>query len=279
LRDYGAAEQLGLEPTPDAYVASMVAVFREVWRVLRDDGTLWLNIGDSYAMRGGKVPQTKNLSCKPPEMRQRIKNAGLKPKDLVGIPWMLAFALRSDGWYLRSEIIWHKPNPMPEGVTDRPTKAHEQIFLLAKSERYWYDADAICEKSIRAGSIPGGQKYIGNGMRFNANGKNASSPVAETRNARSVWTISTRPFPGAHFATFPPEIPERCIKAGCPVGGIVFDPFNGAGTTGVVATGLGRDYVGLDINPDYLAMAARRIARPHARIKADRGEEIFPLFA
>jgi len=225
LRDYGTAGQLGLEATTDEYVANMVAVFRAVRRVLRDDGTLWLNLGDSYA--SGEVGRHDGISRSLPGMttkfeggkrQQQKRPPGLKPKDLGGIPWRVAFALQADGWWLRQDIIWHKPNPMPESVTDRCTKAHEYIFLLTKSARYYYDNEAVKEDAVRAGDIPGGNGHY---IQHSAGGHNkdgltacGQKPVAETRNKRSVWTVTTKPFKGAHFATFPPDLIEPCIKAG-----------------------------------------------------------------
>lgn len=258
LRDYGEPGQLGLEPTPGEYVARMVQVFREVRRVLRDDGTLWLNLSDSYAAArggtyqpaetlaggiGGKMPngettnRGRNGGYSPARDAQAI---GLKHKDLVGIPWRVAFALQQDGWYLRSDIIWAKPNPMPESVTDRPTKSHEYLFLLTKSPRYFYAADAIRETT--------------------------------DANARSVWTITTKPYAGAHFATFPPELPARCIKAGTTEGDTVLDPFSGSGTTAWVARNLGRRAIGIDLNADYLALAADRLKQLSLFADAVAGE-------
>jgi DNA modification methylase len=289
--------QLGLEPTPEEYVAKIVAVFREVRRVLRDDGTLWLNLGDSYAaQRGGTMMPAETLaggvggkgdarahrgranSCNggrqdetSPEFRSgpvAHRNAaafGLKHKDLVGIPWRVAFALQADGWYLRSDIIWSKPNPMPESVTDRPTKAHEYVFLLSKAAAYYYDADAISEQSIHAGRLvryDGSQKNCSAGDSVNdwATLIASDRTVTPTRNRRTVWHIATQPFPEAHFATYPEKLVEPCVLAGCPVGGTVLDPFTGSGTTGVVACRLGRDFIGIELNPEYAAMAERRIA-------------------
>lgn len=291
LRDYGIAGQIGLETTPDAFVAEMVAVFREVRRVLRDDGTLWLNLGDSYANdgkwgghTGGK--HVNALHCSP--IGRNKQYTGLKPKDLIGIPWRVAFALQADGWYLRQDIIWSKPNPMPESVTDRCTKAHEYIFMLSKSARYFYDNDAIKEpmKDVSLQRLsqpnvlsqPGGPKDPMNGNRSH---KKAINNQAERlikhekwktrfegwdqydkslgRNKRSVWEVATQPFTEAHFATFPPALIEPCIKAGCSVGGTVLDPFAGAGTTGMVADRLQRDAILIEINADYVAMAERRI--------------------
>lgn len=292
LRDYGVDGQIGLEPTPEAFVARLVEVFREVRRVLRADGTLWLNIGDSYCNTdkwggggGNTGKQTVSDNGEVPSWAVRRKRdhiPGIKPKDLVGIPWMVAFALRADGWWLRQEIIWNKPNPMPESVRDRCTKAHEHIFLLGKSERYFFDADAIAEgrtgnedaNGFRGGSYvgnePGKRQAIGNkrvkvrGLTPRHEGHINHTSLDETprgggRNKRSVWTIATQPFPEAHFATFPEELAETCIKAGCPAGGTVLDPFGGAGTTGLVADKLGRNAVLIELNPEYAAMAERRI--------------------
>jgi DNA modification methylase len=281
LRDYGVDGQIGLESTPEAYVAKMVAVFREVRRVLRDDGTCWLNLGDSYATTtkgdGGHNPkQDSNHGSWIPDRKWSIA-PGLKPKDLIGIPWRVAFALQADGWYLRSDIIWHKPNPMPESVRDRPTKAHEYLFLLSKSERYYYDAGAIAERSIDPESHRGrGRRFSDAFTQSDPQGKAATRTgfakltgrVFSTRNRRSVWTVTPKPFKGAHFATFPPKLIEPCILAGSPVGGRVLDPFNGAGTTGLVAVQCGRRYVGIDINPEYLAMSRERIKAAMKPIEA-----------
>jgi DNA modification methylase len=274
LRDYGTPGQLGLEPTPEEYVANMVDVFREVRRVLRDDGTLWLNLGDCYITSppGNKTPpkdldgnyrrkQERQLGHGESKeaIYQKIKCSGLKQKDLVGQPWRVAFALQADGWYLRSDIIWHKPNPMPESVTDRPTKAHEYIFLLSKSEKYYYDADAIREKGVYPAGTKGGK---GSQARNRQKGVNSRpeeyATYSGTRNKRTVWTVATRPFPGSHFATFPPELIEPCILAGSPKGGTVLDPFGGSGTTTMMAEKLGRDSVYIDLNPEYLDLAKER---------------------
>ena len=347
LRDYGCTGQIGLEATPEEYVAKLVAVFREVRRVLREDGTLWLNLGDSYSsgnsgqtirdssggVGGGKV---RNTHDQPSAManpgRKPVK--GMKPKDLIGIPWRVAFALQADGWYLRQDIIWHKPNPMPESVTDRCTKAHEYIFLLSKSARYYYDAEAVKEKqgevTRRAATFRNGGDYTGGNSFNNSQRKEKDShgdgEEGTGRNRRSVWTVATKPFKGAHFATFPPKLIEPCILAGCPskvcaacgapwervvegpkyepqigkrfvdesradktrklsgpeynkiaaqrrtIGhrptcecegathpGTVLDPFNGAGTTGVVALQHKRRYVGIELSPKYAEMAGERI--------------------
>lgn len=323
LRDYGVAGQIGLEPTPAAYLEKIVAVFGEVRRVLRSDGTLWLNIGDSYANDGKWGGETGGLQGYLDEASRKRNGrekrvTGLKPKELIGMPWRTAFALQDDGWWLRSEIIWAKPNPMPESVTDRPTKAHEHIFLLAKSERYFYDAEAIKETrttdedavAFRGGSYvhgePGPRAVIGNrkvpsgwnlgpgahgSFRTDARVKlrrtdsitksmvPGAAPHSQlhragqpreffTRNKRTVWTIATAPFPEAHFATFPPELPGTCIKAGCPVGGTVLDPFAGAGTTLLMADRLQRHAIGIELNPEYAAIADRRLARDRGGLLA-----------
>ena len=351
--------QLGLEPTPDEFIRTMAEVFREVWRVLRDDGTLWLNIGDSYA--GGKTGRDdagRNSDTFSPRGgnrlgsgncgngKQRAVPSGFKPKDLVGIPWRLAFALQADGWYLRSDIIWAKPNPMPESVTDRPTKSHEYMFLLSKQERYYFDADAIAEPSTDRESLEGRRPRKNHVLaQIDPNGEgrtrvgfleghaNQAGVTYPTRNARTVWSIPTESYVGAHFATFPRKLVEPCIKAGtsekgcCPVCGagwvrdvelgdivpsghngtprkgivgnsnnfqsqgfigryersttgwrpgcshdaapvpaVVLDPFVGSGTSIVVANALGRRGIGLDLSREYLGLAQRRIARPHAKI-------------
>lgn len=271
LRDYGHDEQIGLEPTPDEFVAALVEVFREVRRVLADDGTLWLNLGDSYAAnRTYQVPQTVGTAGHDfgASNATRVPD-GMKPKDLVGIPWMVAFALRADGWYLRSDIIWAKPNPMPEAVTDRPTKSHEYLFLLTKQPRYFYDADAIREESAQdehnqqyARTYEAHTERVAAGRAQPGNQNNIgihSRPGKGGRNKRSVWTVSTQPFAGAHFATFPPKLIEPCILAGSREGDTVLDPFNGAGTTGLVALRKNRSYVGCELNPEYVELSRRRI--------------------
>lgn len=271
LRDYGVEGQIGLEPTPEAFVARLVEVFREVRRVLRKDGTLWLNLGDSYCNTdkwGGGGGNTGKQTVDNGEVpswavrRKRDHIPGIKPKDLVGIPWMTAFALRADGWWLRQEIIWHKPNPMPESVTDRCTKAHEHIFLLTKGSSYHFDSKAIYENAtsgdLRRPHAPGQVDKRGNG--HDRGGGQPRKIETLSRNKRSVWTIATQAFAEAHFATFPEELAATCIKAGCPAGGTVLDPFGGAGTTGLVADKLGRDAVLIELNPEYAAMAERRIS-------------------
>ena len=333
LRDYGVSGQIGLERTPDEYVTSILAVFREVRRVLKDDGTLWLNLGDTYANVGkwGRhsgwrhtASENGDDTCRRRRgvgSKHRVETEmdgpnrgdlpGLKPKDIVGIPWRVAFALQADGWYLRSDIIWSKPNPMPESVTDRPTKAHEYIFLLSKSERYFYDAKAIGEpvtastverlsqatldQQQGSARVPGktngnmkavaprfgGSKYGENDAEeYRTKSGNEYTLKDGIRNARTVWQIATQPYSEAHFATFPEELPRRCILAGCPEGGTVLDPFNGSGTTGAVAVKHGRHYVGLELSPEYIAMARDRIGKAEKpnthrseRVKADA-----PLF-
>jgi DNA modification methylase len=290
LRDYGVDGQMGLEANPDEFIAGMVAVFRECRRVLRDDGTLWLNVGDSYAGAPGGW-QGKNGQRASRTFTARIdhdkRGNGCKSKDLIGVPWMLAFALRADGWFLRQDIIWAKPNPMPESVTDRCTKAHEYVFLLSKAARYFYDADAIREPLLEStekriaqnvarqagsdrvpGKTNGPMKAVTRGMRnsdpdtfgLTRGSTNQCCANQGGANKRSVWTIATQPFKEAHFATFPPALVEPCILAGCPSGGTVLDPFGGAGTTGLVADRLQRDAILIELNPEYAEIARRRIA-------------------
>ena len=271
LRDYKHEGQIGLEQTPEEYIAAMVEVFRCVRDVLADDGTLWLNIGDSYAT-GTKADRQQSINpgvgANRPEAQNsvaRIGNPpGCKTKDLIGIPWMLAFALRADGWYLRQDIIWHKPNPMPESVRDRCTKAHEYIFLLSKSERYYFDSDAIHEPAVWAPSKQSKEAerepgyYGGKGTDASRNDKSFKA-IRETRNRRSVWTVATKPYKGAHFATYPPALIEPCILAGSRPGDIVLDPFMGSGTTAQVAIQHGRRYLGCELNEDYSALQQERI--------------------
>ena len=271
LRDYGHDGQIGLERTPEEYIEKVARVFRECRRALRDDGTLWLNIGDSYAasrsyqVTDNKHPglqEQRNLAnSRPPE--------GLKQKDLVGIPWMLAFALRADGWYLRQDIIWHKPNPMPESVTDRCTKAHEYLFLLSKNQKYFYDAEAVKEKNSsgaieRFGKNPmisvenrKHEKDISAKNNRAAKAKEFSTWLPNGRNKRSVWTVATYPFKEAHFATFPPKLIEPCILAGTRPGDTILDPFLGSGTTAVQAEKFGRKWIGIDLG--YTAISVKRI--------------------
>lgn len=293
LRDYGVEGQIGLEQTPEKYIAAMVKVFRCVRDVLADDGTLWLNIGDSYASggRGGGGSFSKERGDKAWAGRGdatgwRSPPAGLKHKDLIGIPWMLAFALRADGWYLRQEIIWHKPNPMPESVTDRCTKAHESLFLLAKKSTYYFNAEAILEPvspntharlsqnvqaQIGSARANGGAKTNGHmkavgrkydpgaGNKNNASFDAAMAIMPDRRNKRSVWNVATRSYKGAHFATFPPALIEPCILAGSRPGDIVLDPFMGSGTTAAVALQHARQYLGCELNADYEPLQRERI--------------------
>ena len=272
LRDYGCDGQIGLESTPDSFVASLVDVFAEVHRVLKSDGTLWLNLGDSYngaasnrtgqnGYKDGRTNRDKRFSTGGIE--------GLKSKDLIGIPWRVAFALQSYGWYLRQDIIWHKPNPMPESVTDRCTKAHEYIFLLSKSDRYFYDNEAIkepvsdvsikraeygwnCDRPSTKNASMGGT-----GIHTEKMGTRFVNPSG--RNKRSVWTVNTKPYKGAHFAVYPTELIRPCVLAGSRPGDVVLDPFNGSGTTGFVSMEERRKYIGIDINTEYLAIAEARI--------------------
>ncbi len=266
LRDYGAAGQIGLEKTPEEYISKLVDVFREVRRVLRPDGTLWVNIGDSYATRSGPQPPTNTRNAY--GHTTKVPPDGYKCKDLMGIPWLLAFALRADGWYLRQDIIWHKTNAMPESVRDRCVKAHEYIFLLSKSAHYYFNAAAIqepCGIKGNARTFRGGGAYTGSQsfqnstcVKRGSHGNTANN--TGLRNKRSVWNIATGQFKSAHYATFPERLVEPCILAGCPEGGTVLDPFAGSGTTGVVAKRLRRYFVGVEINPVYLEMAMGRIA-------------------
>ena len=269
LRDYGNDNQLGLEITPEEFVDNMVKVFREAKRTLKDDGTLWLNIGDSYARPANSVTSQSGL-CSTEKDNDKYEFAHkkdygniIKPKDLVGIPWRLAFALQADGWYLRQDIIWHKPNPMPESVKDRCTKAHEYIFLLSKSAHYKYNGDSI-KTAYKDGTRPGGQVggKKGNskeGLKAKrATGEQGFFKMADGSNRRSVWKIPVKPYSGAHFATFPEKLPELCIKAGSDKGDIVLDTFFGSGTTGWVAQRLSRKWIGIELNPEYAKIAKDR---------------------
>jgi DNA modification methylase len=308
LRDYGTDEQIGLENTPELFIGKLVEVFNEVQRVLKPTGTLWLNLGDSYASTGGKYDGQNNQSGvgakrvyenESGKSGVRIIPLGLKQKDLIGIPWMAAFALRANGWYLRQDIIWHKPNPMPESVTDRCTKSHEYIFLLSKSIKYYYDADAIktpiadasvqrllqdvenqkgsdrvpgktngAMKAVRANGIvtdrllnyDSKEKELRPNVKRGGFEKEADVPLPDCMaNKKSVWTVTTRPYSEAHFATFPERLIIDCIKAGCPEGGTVLDPFMGAGTTALVARKLNRNYIGFELNPAYIQIAEQRL--------------------
>jgi DNA modification methylase len=262
LRDYGEDNQLGLEETPQEYVANLVEVFREVRRVLRDDGTVWLNLGDSYSSGGRKTTTNQTVRgdtdygvTRPPVYK------GIKPKDLVGIPWRAAFALQEDGWYLRQDIIWNKPNPMPESVQDRCTKSHEYIFLLSKKDKYYFDNEAIKEQGTqRIGGNVKSQK--GTDQKFSETKQgllSAQQKAYEKVNKRSVWTVTTKPYKEAHFATYPPDLIEPCILAGCPEEGHVLDPFGGAGTTGLVADRLGRNATLIELNKSYADIMEKRL--------------------
>jgi DNA modification methylase len=275
LRNYQNDEQIGQEETPEEFVENLVEVFRGVKRVLRDDGTLWLNIGDTYSRgnRGKVVPPagvvaTKNDDIKYGDLETPKLNSHptIKQKDLIGIPWRVAFALQADGWYLRSEIIWHKPNPMPESVKDRPTRAHEQIFLLTKNEKYYYDAESIKTESKSSGTRKTPHKRTtqdwedGSGLQAHSGFDKDYSRA----NKRDVWSVPVKSYPGAHFATYPPELIEPCVLAGCPVDGTVLDPFSGAATTGVVACQKNRNYIGIELNPEYAKLSEDRLHKEAA---------------
>jgi len=276
--------QFGLEKTPEEYVAKLVEVFREVRRVLRKDGTLWLNLGDSYAGSNGTGGNPGDKQWTQPGSRQKSRPnipQNLKPKDLVGIPWRVAFALQADGWYLRQDIIWHKPNPMPESVTDRCTKAHEYVFLLSKNAKYYYDGGAIGEPLSVAPHRPGNNLH--SDKISGPNDRGGHSQWEDTkertwcksgyRNRRSVWTVTTKPSKEAHFAMFPPDLIEPMVLAGCPEGGIILDPFMGAGTTGMVAKQNYRNYIGIELNEKYIEMAQKRIDSTLVNKKLEFGGE------
>ena len=297
LRDYGVAGQIGLEYTPSQYIERLVSLFREIRRCLKKDGTIWVNIGDSYnnTAPGNKNPhgfsqnRPSYTNYETKKMREKKLVNGIKQKDLIGIPWMLAFALRADGWYLRQDIIWHKPNPMPESVTDRCTKSHEYIFLFSKNEKYYFDYEAIMEPcSEKQTEHYIGKNYYGNGTkkertheqgysqkengghRDNSGGFDCEMSIKDgvvVRNKRDVWNVPVRPNKESHFATYPEMLIRPCILAGCAEGGIVLDPFMGSGTTGIVARKLNRNYVGCELNPEYQKMAERRIL--------EQGENLF----
>jgi DNA modification methylase len=291
LRDYGIDGQLGLERTPKEYVEKLVEVFREVRRVLRGDGTVWLNLGDCYYSgdRGGYRNDSHRWENCPMQSKakgshmevispNRLPQEGLKDKDLCGIPWRVAFALQADGWYLRSDIIWSKPNPMPESVTDRPTKAHEYIFLLAKSARYYYDQDAIREDYARLWDKTNGGTWahverFPEGSKGGHHSGEYPMPIHGGPNKRSVWQIATRSYPAAHFATFPPKLIEPCILAGCPIDGTVLDPFAGAGTTGLVSLRLNRKFLGIELSEAYVRMATDRILEDAPLLNSRRDED------
>lgn len=296
LRDYGVESQIGLEASPEEYIHNLVCVFREVRRVLRNDGTLWVNIGDSYCGSGkgaANYPDNAALHKQGTNagavQRPLPKTAGAKPKDILGIPWKLAFALRDDGWYLRQDIIWYKPNCMPESVKDRCTKSHEYIFLLSKNKQYYFDADSIREPAVgfdnsapagSAGTLrPNSRRRKGNAKTFRGGGAYTGSRAYQNdrrvvrdshgnaenstglRNKRDVWIVPTRGYSGVHYATFPIDLIEPCVIAGSPFGGTVIDPFVGSGTTGIVAIANGRNFVGIDINAEYCEMSRERIKK------------------
>ena len=293
-------EQIGLEETPEQYIAALVEIFEIVKQKLTDDGTLWVNIGDSYAGSGkgnnpDGTPHPSKLTAKQGtqlgtsegiQTPNKASAIGLKPKDLIGIPWMLAFALRSAGWYLRQDIIWHKPNPMPESVTDRCTKAHEYIFLFSKSREYYFDADAIKVPAITAENRPAGvvrnreygydskenlhpEAYMKSaaGAQNRRPRKPGADDIREFANKRDVWTVNTKPYKGAHFATFPPELITPCVLAGCPVGGVVYDPFAGSGTVAEVCVKTGRNYILSELNPDYIPLIHERVNKAKISLK------------
>jgi DNA modification methylase len=257
LRDYGVDGQIGAEPSPVEFVAALTAVFREARRVLADDGTLWLNLGDTYYSGRGA---SKGVDAKNPARRFGVRSVDkggatwAKPKDLLGIPWRAAFALQDDGWILRNDIIWSKPNAMPESVTDRLSNRHEHLFMLTKSRKYHFDLDPIREPHL---SKPGreGANYMRGQKAMRKSGPNSGRYSEGGKNPGDIWSIAVRPFPGAHFATMPPELAERCVLAGCKPGGVVLDPFSGAGTTGMVATKHGRRYIGVDLSEEYLKLS------------------------
>lgn len=282
LRNYGNEKQIGLEKTPEEYIQKLVDVFHEVYRVLQPDGTLWVNIGDSYAgsMKGAAQYPDNAMNYKQGTNRGTLGKAtlvkqctGCKPKDLIGIPWMLAFALRADGWYLRQDIIWNKPNPMPESVTDRCTKSHEYIFLLSKSRKYYFDSESIQQAASQSVKNRLGKvENVGYKAFASANTLDESNPMfrknttreyqyADKANKRSVWSVPTAAYKDAHFAVFPKTLIVDCIKAGCPQEGIVLDPFMGSGTTAIVARKLNRNFVGFELNPDYVHLAEKRIVK------------------
>jgi len=280
LRDYGQEAQLGLESTPHEFIENLCKVFDEVWRVLADDGTLWVNLGDSYAsfrdsksvpdsLREGDGTAVGQASNGNPEM---LRQSGLKHKDLVGIPWRFAFAMQDRGWYLRQDIIWAKPNPMPESVKDRCTKSHEYVFLLTKKPRYYFDHEVIRERGVMTRGDSAGSSQRNTIKTHGVGGGNSGINVAKeklakeieekgfsTRNKRSVWTVATKSFKGAHFATYPTELIEPCILAGSKEGDTVLDPFSGSGTTGQVAMQHNRNYIGLELNPDYAKISEKRL--------------------
>jgi DNA modification methylase len=285
LHKYFEPAEIGLEQTPEDYVNELVTVFREVKRVLRDDGTLWLNLGDSYSGSGKGIGSDHGKAVFSDENIKKTnwKQTGLKPKDLIGIPWRVAFALQADGWYLRQDIIWAKNNPMPESVQDRCTKSHEYIFLLSKSKKYYFDNEAIKEKaSSDKGRGITGRGGQGSALAVGCNGRQPQQDQSgwmggdgETRNKRSVWNVNTRPYKASHFATFPPELIEPCILAGCPENGTVLDPFGGSGTVGQVCNQLGRDGILIELNPEYKHLIEERInMKPTIKRQSKKRNEV-----
>lgn len=281
LRDYDHDDQIGLEKTPQQYVEQLVKVFMSIHRVLKDDGTLWINIGDSYARQGGAAKKSRHWDGRDKDVNMcnaiQAKDIGLAPKNLIGVPWRLAFALQDAGWILRQDLIWHKPNPMPESVQDRFTKSHEYLFLFAKSEQYYFDVEAVREKAISnsTGTAAGFKRT--NSKREHAifgqqNGTHRpdrkETPVSEFRNKRSVWTVATKPYKGAHTAVFPTALIEPCIRAGSRENDVVLDPFMGSGTTAAVAICNNRQFVGIELNPDYKPLIDKRIREAKAFAKA-----------
>jgi DNA modification methylase len=268
LRDYGADGQIGLEQTPQQFIDNLVEVFACVWDILAEDGTLWVNLGDSYARVGGDSSQKgrhwDNRKNNPTTGHNRYaKYMGVKEKNLLGMPWRLAFALQEFGWYLRQDIIWHKPNPMPESVTDRCTKAHEYIFLLSKNQKYYFDSKAIQEPAENAGKVSSSFKGRQGGAEYHAQsgGIGSDAKEYENRNKRDVWSVPVKPYSGAHFAVYPEELIEPCILAGSKVGDIVLDPFFGSGTTGQVCQNLGRKWIGCELNKDYEKLQNERLVQ------------------
>ena len=271
LRDYGVDGQIGAEQSPQEFIDNLVEVFACVWDILADDGTLWVNLGDSYYNyrpgKGQRVVANSIASQKASEFEHSAKRGnkleGYKEKDLMGMPWRLAFALQDFGWYLRQDIIWHKPNPMPESVQDRCTKSHEYIFLLTKNQKYYFDNKSIQEQAESAGKISGSFKGRQGGAEYHAQsgGVGSDAKEYEKRNKRDVWSVPVKPYSGAHFAVYPEELIEPCVLAGSKIGDIVFDPFFGSGTTGAVAQKLGRKWIGCELNKKYESLQNERLSQ------------------
>ncbi|KYG89013.1 DNA methylase N-4 [[Bacillus] sp. KCTC 13219] len=269
LRDYGVEGQIGIENSIEEYVSALVDVFREIKRILKDDGTIWVNLGDAYAGSGKGAWSEKDKQkhvyvpdSKSPQTQLNNIPTGLKPKDLMGLPWRVAFALQQDGWYLRQDIIWNKPNAMPESVQDRPTRAHEYIFLMSKNHRYYYDYETIKEQAVNGDPNPprGSKAVLGEQNKRRRQQVNGLNKIT-LRNKRSVWSVSTKPLKEAHFATFPEDLIEPCVLAGAPHGGVILDPFFGSGTSGLVALKHGRNFLGIELNPDYIEIAEKRLSK------------------